>query len=391
MSLRQLFVVARKELTDGFRDKRAIYSIIFGSVLGPIMIGFMLSQEASQEKAAQEISIPVVGKANSPMLVNWLTQQTGVTIKDGPTDAEKAVRDSVEDYVLVIDKDFAGNFRASRPAPVKIISNSGRMSTHSKVRRLRALLARFNAEMASLRLVARGINPAIATPIKMEDVEISTAAQRAAMLFNLVSLYLLIGAVTAGLQFASDATAGERERLSLEALLINPVPRWQLLAGKWLSAVVAAFIGMTTTLVLTAMILARLSLEDLGVRIHLGWAECLLILATVSPLGFLIPALQVYLSCFAKTFKEAQGYMVFMMIFVVVPSMLPIFHPLGNNPLYKVIPFLGQSLMANDVIAGVPPNLLLFTASAVIALGLTAIFLWLATRLFSSEKIIFGR
>ncbi len=149
----------------------------------------------------------MVGKANSPMLVNWLTQQTGVTVTDGPADAEQAVRDNGEDFVLMIDKDFASNFRASRPAPVKIVSNSGRMSTHAKVRRLRALLVRFNAEMASLRLVARGINPVVASPIKMEDVEISTAAQRAAVIFSMISLYLMIGAITAGLQFASDTTA----------------------------------------------------------------------------------------------------------------------------------------------------------------------------------------
>ncbi len=58
MSLRQVFVVTRKELMDGFRDKRAIYSMIFGAVLGPIMIGFMLRQEASQEKLRRRSRFP---------------------------------------------------------------------------------------------------------------------------------------------------------------------------------------------------------------------------------------------------------------------------------------------------------------------------------------------
>ena len=78
MNLNPVIIVTRKELIDGFRDKRAIYSMIFGALFGPLLIGYMLTQEAKQQRAAQEITIPVVGKENSPMLVHWLGQQAGV-------------------------------------------------------------------------------------------------------------------------------------------------------------------------------------------------------------------------------------------------------------------------------------------------------------------------
>lgn len=391
MSLRRMVVVARKELTDGFRDKRSIYGMVFGSLFGPLMIGFMLTQEAKQEHAAQEITIPVVGQQNSPLLVHWLAQQTGVQIKNGPADAEAAVRNNTEDFVLVIQKDFAGKFRASRPAPVQLVSDSTRLSAAAKVRRLRSLLTRFNTETGSLRLVARGVNPSIVVPVKVEEVETSSAGKRIAMLLNMIPMFTIMAALTAGMQFATDSTAGERERLSLEALLINPVPRWQLVGGKWLASVGAALIGMIATLFITVTMLSRLPLEDLGARIHLGLPECLLILAAVGPMAVLIPALQIYLSCFAKTFKEAQGYMGFLIIVIIAPSMMTLFYPLGDKPVLKIIPFLGQSLLANDVLAGTIPPVWIFLAAAAGVLFLAAVFLWLATRLFYSEKIIFGR
>ncbi len=391
MNLKRMIVVARKELTDSFRDKRALYGIAFGSLFGPLLIGFMLTQEAKQERAAQEIKIPVVGRANSPMLVHWLAQQAGVEIVNGPADAEQAVRDSKEDFVLVIKKEFAEKFSAVRPAPVQIVSDSNRMSTHAKVRRLRSLLTRFSSEIGSLRLIARGVSPALASPLKVEDVEISSAQQSIARLFNFIPLFVIMAAFTAGMQIATDSTAGERERLSLEPLLINPVPRWQLVGGKWLASAVAALGGMAATLAITAFILSRLSLEDLGVRFHLGWPECLLIFAAVAPMGLLAPAIQVYLACFAKTFKEAQTYMSFLILAAIAPSMLSLFYPLADKPWMRPIPFLGQSLLANDVLGGIIPSVWMFLAAAAAAMVVTAVFLWLSTRLFYSEKIIFGR
>jgi sodium transport system permease protein len=193
------------------------------------------------------------------------------------------------------------------------------------------------------------------------------------------------------MQIATDSTAGERERLSLEPLLINPLPRWQIVGGKWLASAIAALVGMAATLAITAYIMSRLSLEDLGVRFQLGWPECLLIFAAVAPMGLLAPAMQIYLACFAKTFKEAQTYMSFLILAAIIPSMLSLFYPIADKPWMKPIPFLGQSLLANDILGGVIPSVWMFLASAATVLVATAVFLWLATRLFDSENIIVGR
>src|ERR1051326_8452109 len=77
MNLAPIGIVAAKELKDGFRDRRAILTILLSALIGPLMISFMLKQFAGQKKAAEEIRLPVAGRELAPVLVNWLEQQSG--------------------------------------------------------------------------------------------------------------------------------------------------------------------------------------------------------------------------------------------------------------------------------------------------------------------------
>ncbi len=391
MNLSLIGVVMRKELTDGVRDRRALYTVLLSALFGPLVIAFMLNQLAGQQRSAQEIKVPIVGRQYAPILVNWLEQQSGVDVTEGPADAEAAVRERKQEFVLVIDKEFAKKFRQSRAALVKVVSDSTRQSAEPKVKRLRNLLSRFNGEMGSLRLMARGVSPVVATVLKVEDVEISNAQERAATIFNIIPLFLIAAAFSAGMQISTDATAGERERFSLEPLLITPVPRWQLITGKWLAACVASLVGMAATLGITAYVMSHLSLEDLGIRYHLGVPECLLIFGVIAPVGLIAPALQVYLACFAKTFKEAQSYMAFLVLVAILPGMFATFYPLGDHPWMKPIPILGQYALSVDILGGKMPGAAVLIGSALLSIAFACFFLGLASRLFASERIILGR
>ena len=178
---------------------------------------------------------------------------------------------------------------------------------------------------------------------------------------------------------------------SLEPLLINPVPRWQLVAGKWLAAAMAAFAGVVATLTITAYVLSRLSLEDLGVRFHLGTPECIMLILALAPIAFVAPAIQVYLSCFAKSFKEAQSYMAFLVIAAFAPGILAPFYPIGEKTWLKPIPIVGQYALSINILGGKMPSPFMLILAAVLAIAFAGVFLLLAARLFSSEKIIFGR
>jgi sodium transport system permease protein len=391
MNFARTFVVVRKELTDGFRDRRALYSIAIGALIGPFMIGFMLNRIADQQRGGQEIRVPVVGREHAPVLVNWLEQQAGVEIVPGPADAEAAVRERKLEFVLVIPKEFPDKFRQSRPALIQVVSDSTRSSARAKVQHLRSLLSRFSAETGGLRLIARGVSPVIASALNVEDVEVSSAQQRAAQIFTMVPIFLVLAAFVAGMQIATDSTAGERERGSLEPLLVNPIPRLELVAGKWLAAVVSSVACMTLTLVMLTAVLLSMPIEDLGFRFRFGVADALLLLAATLPMALVAPSIQMYLASFAKSFKEAQSYMGYLVFLPMFPGILSAFYPMSNRPWMAPVPVLGQYALATDIMGGKPPAALYFIVAAISAIACALVFVSLTTRLFSKEKIIFGR
>lgn len=211
------------------------------------------------------------------------------------------------------------------------------------------------------------------------------------MMLGFIPMFLLVATFSAGMQIATDSTAGERERGSLEPLLLNPIPRWQLLAGKWLAAALSSFGGMMGTLLVTAFVMSRLSLEDIGIRLQLGGTQMLLMVAAMWPMALIAPAIQMYLACYARSFKEAQGYMAFLVFAATAPGVLTTFYPASSMPWMRWLPIQGQYIMGTEILSGKAPSVVLLVTTALVAMAVAAFFLHLATRMFSSEKIIFGR
>ena len=140
-TLRQTLIVCRKELRDSLRDRRALWSILFSVVIGPVLIGFMMNKLADRQRDADAVRIPVVGMHRAPALVNWLNQQAGVQVVEGPAEAEKAVREQREAVVVIVPDDFAERFRSSRPAPLQLVADSSRNDVRPSVQRVQLLLA----------------------------------------------------------------------------------------------------------------------------------------------------------------------------------------------------------------------------------------------------------
>ena len=130
------------------------------------------------------------------------------------------------------------------------------------------------------------------------------------------------------------------------------------------------------------------ALEQAGIRFQLGTLEILWLIAAMGPLALIAPAAQAYLSCFARSFKEAQSYTVVLVLPVVFLGVISTFYPLTNRAWILAIPFLGQYSLAAEVLAGRTPPSPLLIAVGLEALALTGVLLGLASRLFSAERII---
>jgi sodium transport system permease protein len=390
-TLRQVWIVLTKELRDGTRDRRSISTVLVSAVITPALLGGMFTVMAGRGKDAEGIKLPVAGVEYAPAFVDWVKQQTGVEIVPAPADPEQAVRDRKEDVVLIIGKDFSKNMARAMPAEIKLVSDSTRDTGRRKVTRARELVTGYARQLAALRLIARGVAPSVAMPVRVEEVEVSSSQERLATILNILPLLLVLAALTGGMQVAIDTTAGERERGSLEPLLLSPVPRVALAAGKWLAASAFGCGSVVFSMLLTVNVLRRVPWHDLGIRFRVSDADLMSLLALVLPLALFLSAVVVFASTFARSFKEAQGYIGMLILLPMLPGVASTLYPLSNRHWLAPIPILGQYALAADVLGGKPPAVAFYVLAGVSVLACALVLVAFTSRLLKREKIIFGR
>lgn len=384
-------IVFRKEMLDGLRDRRSVLSTLLLPLLWPAMIGFMLGAVADRVKGAQEIEIPVTGGEHAPYLVDWLEQQPGVTVVAGPADPIEAVRSREHPVVVRVSEDFPEDFAGSRPAKVEVVSDGSRDADEWRERRVRDLLNAWSGRMGSLRLVARGVSPSVTRVLDVEEIDVASSQARAAEVMGFLPMFVMMAAFVGGLQIAVDATAGERERGSLESLLLNPVPSGAIVLGKWSAAVMFSAACMLLTLGTTAAVLTRLPLHELGIRISLGPAEMVGIVAATLPVALLASGMQTLVATFARSYKEAQMYVQFLMLLPMFPGFFSMVYPIDAKAWMVPVPILGQQVLLEKVLGGEAVTLLSFAGAGASALVVGLLCVAAAARLFRSERIVFGR
>jgi sodium transport system permease protein len=204
---------------------------------------------------------------------------------------------------------------------------------------------------------------------------------------------MMIAAFTGAMSIATDSTAGERERGSLEALLVNPVPRGALVSGKWIAATMTAIFTLLVSGTLLFALFQYIPLQDLGLRVRLGTPHLIGALATLLPLCPFIAGIQLYVATFAKSFREAQSYLSFLMLAQMVPGMLMSMNTsmASQKAWMYYVPWLGQQAMLSDVLSNDLTNPLVFVVVGAASVILAVALVRATAGLLIRERIIFGR
>jgi sodium transport system permease protein len=382
--------IVRKELKDHLRDRRSLISGFLMPVVGPLIFLLMFMLIASWVREDRPLTVPVAGAQNAPNLIAFL-QRHGAVIESAPADYEAQVRDGKLDLALSIPDEYGKEFEAGRSAPVQLFADSSRNKSRPQVFRARRLLEAYVRRMSALRMIARGVSPTLVAPLDLTDVDLATPEKTAANVLGMMPLFLLMAVFVGGLHLAIDATAGERERGSLEALLVNPVSRGAVVVGKWLAVVAVTVAAVLVALAGFELAIAHVPLQDLGVKFHLGAPELLGFAAACLPLCLFASALQMTLAFFARTFKEAQTYLSMLILVPILPATFLTLQPIRSTLPAMLVPVLGQTLLMSDVLRGEPAPASWFALAAISAVVCTAALLAFAARLLRSEKIVFGR
>jgi sodium transport system permease protein len=384
--------VYRKEVRENLRDRRSLFnSVLLGPILFPILfIGLAyFAGSKQQERAEKVLEVPVVGAEHAPSLVGFLEQQ-GVIIQPAPADPEESVKTQEVQVIIRIPEQFPEQWTSGEPAVIEVIADPSRRESDIPMRRVKGLLYAYGSQIGHLRLQLRGVSPSIQTPIMVKDVDLSTPQSRGMLVMIMLPYVLMITAFTGGMHLAIDSTAGEKERKSLEPLLINPVPRWQIMLGKMSATATYAFASLSLTLLAFRFAFPLLPTGALGVDLNLSAEAVGGILLAVAPVVVLAAAMLTTLAALAKSLREAQSYMGLVFMIPMIPSLIFMVNPMKPETWMMSIPMFSQNLLIGEFVRGESVSALWLGMSMGSTLLIGLAFAAVAATLFNRPRIVFS-
>lgn len=384
-------IITRKELVDNLRDRRSVFNALLSVLLNPllyiVLFGFL--NRAFTEQTEQTLQLPVLGAENAPNLVAFLDQYN-VDILPPPVDPRAAVQSGEVDLVLIIPDEYAAAFSRGEPAPVELMRDASNQGTSVPAQRVENYLQEYSNRISALRLLARGVSPAVMTAVPVVRVDVSPATGGAAStVLNLLPIIMLTAAFMGGFYMVVDMTAGERERESLEPLLINPVPRWVFVAGKFLTAF--SFTILATGLA-TGLFLVLLGVPAVqtftAIQVNVTAAAMGTAVVVIIPVVFMAVALQMLIASYTRNVKEAQTYTQLLALAGFMPALFLAILPIRAQPWMNFVPTISQTFLINKVMRGevLPVGDVLVATAVTMLVGLAALVV--AIRLYNRERIV---
>ncbi len=399
-----ILTIWKKELKDTIRDRRTLMSsIILPMVLMPVIIIGMGKLTLSQIKSLEEktVKLAVGNEAAAPDFMNTLRALPRLTLSTLDGDPTAAVRDQKVDGVLVLPDDFSTKLEARVPVELPFYVNSLNNTSSTALTRVSEAVTVYNQSLLLTRLGNQGIGPEALTGLTINRTETATSQELGGFgLGFLLPLFIIMWASIGGQYTAVDVSAGEKERKTLEALLLTPARRRDIVAGKFLAVATTALISVvialtslyavflfggadlftstTTTGGVATSFDFRLEPEAIGVM----FAISVLLVAVFS-------AINLAVSIFAKSYKEAQSYIGPSYLVVILPvvafNSVPGFVP--GTPFFA-IPFVNAVLLFKEVLVGTyNPAHILLTVAVMIVVAILSV--GIASRIYHKEGVLF--
>lgn len=388
--MNRIRIVLKKEIVDSLRDYRSWITSLFWALFGPLMMGGLLIMIGSntREDIDKPLQLPVQNPQYAPSLIQFL-EQHDVIVEDAPEDPEAAIKAGDLNVVMIISEEYASNFSSGEPATVQLLADSSRQMAMVDVIRIENLLEGYNTYLGALRLIVRGVNPEVIEVVTVEQVDVASPQSRATVLISFLPYFIIFAMFNGAAPIVTDTTAGERERQSLEPLLINPVPRHNFVLGKLLAAFPFSLASLGITLMGFGIVFNVLPVDEyLGIRIALNVFTLLLIFLICVPIALLASAIQMLVASFTNSTKEAGTYLPFIALIPSLPGIALAFFPIKPDLWTMLIPTFGQQILINQLMRMEPVDSMNIVTSTVMTLVLSMILTLMAIWLYERERII---
>jgi sodium transport system permease protein len=399
-SLRNIFIVYRKELTEALRDRRTLVSSIVIPLLAFPVLAFGLGYtfvELIGEANRLPSRIMILGGEDSPEIVARLNNGKDIRVVPAAANYVDLISDKKVRAVVDIPGGFQESIRQGGRPEVKIYMFSGDMKSTVAANRIEKVFIAYRDSEVSSQLAAQHLPDTLMKPLRMEQKNVVSPEKVAGETFGGLIPYLAILMCMTGAMYpAMDLTAGEKERATMETILSSPIKRTHLVLGKFLLVLTASLAtAMLSVFSMGASFTAMsrfVSVENVaeGVPIIPMHASTVLAIFVVAvPIAVLFSSTLITISLFAKSFKEAQSYLTPMTFVVLVPAIAAVLPGVELTPKLALIPILNASLLCKELVTGTYHwnyIALIFASTSVYA----AAALLLAVKMFQRESVLFS-
>jgi sodium transport system permease protein len=402
MSLRNIGIVYRKELTEALRDRRTLIStIIVPLFLFPVLsVGFGALAVELLGKAKEEIPrVMILGGEDSPQVLEGIRKLDKIAAVPAKIEwknqiVEREVRAAVE-----IPPGFQADLHSQKAAVVKIYNYEGDIKSEFATQKIEAYLKDYRDLVVKDRLTAKDLPVSVLQPFQVKKENVAPPEKVSGAAFGGIIGYMVILLCMTGAMYpAMDLTAGEKERGTMETILSSPISRLHLVLGKFLLVLTAA-LGTAALSVLSMGVSFSLLSKYIGAGgggrseaaalvLKLGPKAVASLFLMALPVAVLFSAALMTIALFAKTYKEAQSYLTPMTIVIVIPAIASMLPGVELTPKLALIPILNVSLLCKELVTGTYHwnyIAIIFSSTCVYA----AAALFLAVKMFQREDVLF--
>jgi len=341
------------------------------------------------------LQVAVFAAGPLPEFINML--QVSKKVKINTTVNKKEIEQTVQngrlDFAISFAEDFSETVDREGTNEVQIYYKASTSENEMALERIRKVMEKYKQQLLERRLQKKNMTAAFVEPIKIVEKDVSSIREKMGQrLGGMLPYFLVIFCFLGAMYPAIDLAAGEKERGTMETLLVSPASRLQIVVGKFL-VVTASGIFTALSSVLWLYLVFRQSRMIppgvLGVILKLiEWKSLLLLFSMIIPLCAFFAAILLSVSVFAKSYKEAQSIITPLNIMIIIPVLIGIFPGIKLNATTALIPILNISLATKEIIAGTISPLLMVEVFLVLFV-LAALGLIFCTRWFNREAVIF--
>jgi len=406
MNLKHVWIVFRKEVKDIARDKKTlITNLVVPIVLFPVLFALIGGGVKNLEKSITEnVVVALSEKSDTPEIRAFVKEKLlslnpNIILAEDVEDPIQAVRDEKVRLLLELDEDYLEKLEKKEPFTIRVLYDKSKMKSSESVGMIQQIGSAFKQSVVKERLVQAGIDPQVLEPSVVEHVDVSEKEGGGfgnMMLMMMIPMLVAILIAVGGIPAATDLVAGEKERFTFEPLLTTKPGRMSILLGKYftvtlfsLFSVVAQFIGMMLGLTLNPGSFAMGSPDASLLSFEIPPVALALVLLITLALGMVFAGIQLMVSTYAKSFKEAQTYMSFLIFAAMIPAYATMMMQPGDIKTYMfAVPLLNAIAALKTILGGIIDytNLLLALCTSVIYV---AVSLYLTAKLFNKEKVLF--